>query len=65
MFAVTPRNGSVFTPTSKLRTSSGLTVAAESTGWFDASVGKPLRLRPTDLKPVAYVAYALTLLATL
>jgi len=43
----------VFNPNSILRTSSGLTVAVESTGLPAASVGKPFRLSPTDLKPVA------------
>ena len=53
MFAVTPGSGSVFSPTSMWRTSSGLTVAAARTGRSNASVGTPFRLRPTDLKPVA------------
>jgi hypothetical protein len=47
-----PRRGSVFTPISIWRTSSGSTIAAERMGWFDASVGTPPRLRPTGLKPV-------------
>ena len=51
--AVTLRNGSVLTPNSKCSTSSGFTVAAESTGRPSASVGTPFRLSPTDLKLVA------------
>ena len=50
--AVTPRNGSVFTPASKWRTSSGLTVAVSRRGRPRASVGRPFRFRPTDLKLV-------------
>jgi len=55
MFAVTLEWGVVFSPISKLWTSSGLTVAVERIGRPSASVGSPFRLRPTDLKPVANV----------
>ena len=43
-------------PNSTWRTSSGLTVAADSTGRPGHRWATPFRLSPTDLKPVAYVA---------